>query len=146
MYTPSFFVFVALPVVFAQYGGGSGSDDSSTKTTVSAAASKSAVDGVHIVKVGAGGLTFEPASVNATVGDVVEFHFYKGTHSVAQSNFADPCQPLNSTGFFSGEQNVSDKVSDTVFSVTVESDDPMWFYCATGQHCQNGMVGVINAP
>ncbi|EHK97116.1 hypothetical protein M7I_7126 [Glarea lozoyensis 74030] len=32
--------------------------------------------------------------------------------------------------------------------ITVTSRDPIWFYCSqtTGKHCQNGMVGAINAP
>jgi len=32
------------------------------------------------------------------------------------------------------------------FVVTVESTDPMWFYCGQVSHCQGGMVGVINPP
>lgn len=31
-----------------------------------------------------------------------------------------------------------------VFTIPINSTDPIWFYCATGKHCQNGMVGVIN--
>ncbi|KAF3352623.1 hypothetical protein VdG1_08789 [Verticillium dahliae VDG1] len=96
--------------------------------------------------VGESGLTFDPAEVTAAVGDVVEFHFYPQAHSVAQSSFDSPCQPLNTTGFFSGPVRVQSGVSDQVFSVTVENTNPQWYYCATGQHCQNGMVGVINAP
>ncbi|KAM0431859.1 hypothetical protein ACHAPT_005111 [Fusarium lateritium] len=105
-----------------------------------------AADKVHVVKVGNGGLSFEPSDLKAAVGDVVEFHFYKGSHSVAQSSFDKPCEPLNSTSFFSGDFDVTDKVSDEVFSVTVDSEAPIWYYCAVPGHCQGGMVGVVNAP
>ncbi|KAI8723567.1 Phytocyanin domain-containing protein [Fusarium sp. LHS14.1] len=101
---------------------------------------------VHKVKVGDGGLTFSPADLKAAVGDTVEFHFYKGTHSVAQSSFDKPCEPLNSTSFFSGDFSVSDAVSDEVFTITVDASTPIWYYCAVQGHCQGGMVGVINAP
>lgn len=33
-----------------------------------------------------------------------------------------------------------------VFTVLVKDTNPIWFYCATGKHCQSGMSGVINAP
>ncbi|KAH7358730.1 Cupredoxin [Plectosphaerella cucumerina] len=99
---------------------------------------------VHRVDVGEGGLTFEPAELTAAVGDSVEFHFLGGFHSVARSSFDSPCTPVNgSDNIFSGPITGP---SDEVFTVPIESEDPIWYYCATGQHCQNGMVGVINAP
>lgn len=105
-----------------------------------------AADKVHVVKVGEGGLTFEPAELDAAVGDKVEFHFYKGTHNVAEGAFDKPCEPLNSTSFFSGTFNVKDKVAEDVFTITVKADTPVWYYCAINGHCQGGMVGVINGP
>ncbi|KAK7431781.1 hypothetical protein QQZ08_001721 [Neonectria magnoliae] len=132
----------ALGSVLAQYGDGG----SKTTATAAASSSTSSVDGVHVVKVGDGGLTFDPEELKASVGDVVEFHFYPQAHSVAQSSFDAPCEPLNTTSFFSGPVAVSSGVSDTVFSVTIENDLPIWYYCATAKHCQGGMVGVINAP
>ncbi|CCT64063.1 uncharacterized protein FFUJ_04756 [Fusarium fujikuroi IMI 58289] len=101
---------------------------------------------VHVVKVGENGLNFTPAQTSAKAGDTVEFHFYEGFHSVAQSSFAKPCEPINSTAFFSGDQNVKTKVSDKVFTIEVKTDDPIWYYCAVQGHCQGGMVGAINAP
>ncbi|RGP59708.1 extracellular serine-rich protein [Fusarium sporotrichioides] len=100
----------------------------------------------HMVKVGDGGLTFEPAETTAKVGDTVEFHFYKGTHNVAQSSFGKPCEPINSTAFFSGTWDVKEGMSDKVFTLNVTTEDPIWYYCAVGGHCQAGMVGAINAP
>jgi plastocyanin len=39
-------------------------------------------------------LIFEPDTVLALVGDIINFHFYPINHSVAQSSFDKPCQPL----------------------------------------------------
>jgi plastocyanin len=39
-------------------------------------------------------LVFEPDTVIASVGDIINFHFYPINHSVAQSSFDKPCQPL----------------------------------------------------
>ncbi|OLN87592.1 putative GPI-anchored cupredoxin-like protein 2 [Colletotrichum chlorophyti] len=142
MYTKS--ILALLPAaVMAQYG-----NSGSTTSAAAAAASASSIPGVHVVKVGDGGLTFSPNDIKAAVGDVVEFHFYPRAHSVAQSSFDSPCQPLNGTtaGFFSGPVAVSSGVGAEVFTVEVKDTNPKWFYCATGQHCQGGMVGVINAP
>ncbi|QPC72848.1 hypothetical protein HYE68_003600 [Fusarium pseudograminearum] len=100
----------------------------------------------HVVKVGDGGLKFDPAETTAKTGDTVEFHFYKGTHNVAQSGFAKPCEPINSTAFFSGTWDVKQGMSDKVFTINVTSEDPIWYYCAVQGHCQGGMVGAINAP
>ncbi|KAI8303381.1 hypothetical protein K4K61_007072 [Colletotrichum sp. SAR11_59] len=152
-------------VAMAQYGYGSGdaTDDSSsssmsmdmsmsmtTSASAAAASSSSSASGtVHVVKVGESGLTFSPNDVKAAVGDTVEFHFYPKAHSVAQSSFDKPCEPLSNgtaTGFFSGPVPVSSGEGADVFSVKVEDASPKWFYCATAQHCQGGMVGVINAP
>ncbi|KAH0425157.1 hypothetical protein CcaCcLH18_11176 [Colletotrichum camelliae] len=150
-------------VAMAQYGYGSddATDSSSSMsmdmsmsmtTTASAAAassSSSASGTVHVVKVGESGLTFSPNDIKAAVGDTVEFHFYPKAHSVAQSSFDKPCEPLSNgtaTGFFSGPVPVSSGEGADVFTLKVDDASPKWFYCATAQHCQGGMVGVINAP
>lgn len=148
-------------VAMAQYGYDSdasdGGDSSSaaaaatTTTTAAAAAasSSSSASNVHVVKVGDGGLTFSPSDIKASVGDVVEFHFFPKAHSVAQSSFDKPCEPLTNgtaVGFFSGPVPVSSGESADVFTLEVKDANPRWFYCATGTHCQSGMVGVINAP
>ncbi|ROT36444.1 Cupredoxin [Sodiomyces alkalinus F11] len=94
----------------------------------------------HVVLVGDSGRTFSPDNVNAAVGDIVEFHFVSNGHSVAQSSFDAPCQPRDNNAFFSG------RVRGEIFSVEVTSEDPIWYYCAEGNHCRGGMVGAINAP
>lgn len=47
-------------------------------------------------------LQFEPASINASVGDIVEFHFGPNNHSVVMGDLAKPCQPASAGGFYSG--------------------------------------------
>jgi plastocyanin len=41
-----------------------------------------------------GVLIFEPEIVTASLKDVINFHFYPINHSVAQSSFEKPCEPL----------------------------------------------------
>jgi hypothetical protein len=73
-------------------------------------------------------------------------------HTVTQSSFADPCHPLNTNGvfngFFSGFVPTASSPSGSTFTIIVNDTNPIWFYCAqtTGNHCQSGMVGSINAP
>ncbi|KAF8419305.1 Cupredoxin [Tirmania nivea] len=110
---------------------------------------------VHVVQVGGknGELKFYPEELNAAVGDMVQFQFYPRNHSVARSDFAHPCVPLDpatsngTSGFFSGFMPVQQ--SDTympTFTILVKETTPIWYYCATAKHCENGMAGVINPP
>lgn len=135
-----------LPAVAGySYGGGSTSDSGS-----SGPAAVPATD-VTVINVGRDGLTMDPNDIDVPSGGIIEFHFYTGAHSVAQSAFDSPCTPLDAAagngtaGFFSGPQRVEEGQSNNVFRV-VSTGNPMWYYCATGSHCQNGMVGVINRP
>lgn len=110
---------------------------------------------VHVVQVGddQGSLKFFPEELQAAVGDMVQFQFHPKNHSVARSGFTNPCNPLDpatangTSGFFSGFMPVSstDKYMPT-FTILVDGTAPIWYYCATGKHCQNGMSGVINPP
>ncbi|KAF1995485.1 Cupredoxin, partial [Amniculicola lignicola CBS 123094] len=91
-------------------------------------------------------ITFTPSSVKAAVGDIVQFKFWPKNHSVAQAAFAKPCEPL-ANGFWSGYVPTTDlaTAASTTFEYTVtNASAPVWFYCTQGQHCTNGMVGVIN--
>ncbi|KAG9241992.1 Cupredoxin [Calycina marina] len=137
------------PVVLAQYGSDSSSSSSSSASTTSSTPSStaSATKGIQTVLVGSTALSFTPNNITADIGTVVEFVFYPKTHSVAQASFADPCMPLaNATGFFSGPQTIASGMGDNVFAITINDTKPIWFYCAYPNHCQGGMVGVINAP
>jgi len=99
-----------------------------------------------------GNKRFSPEDVKASPGDMIQFHFYPMKHSVAQSSFANPCQPLPANGsapagFWSGFMPVTAQDSVMpVYTIMVNDTKPIWFYCATEMHCEQGMAGVINAP
>ncbi|KAI2779167.1 hypothetical protein F4815DRAFT_195571 [Daldinia loculata] len=108
---------------------------------------------VHVVSVGSpnGTLIFSPENLKADVGDMIQFQFRGGNHSVVQSNFDNPCTPIsdhtNQTGIFSGYQPVAaSKAVGMIptYTVKVSAKTPLWFYCSQGKHCQNGMVMVVN--
>lgn len=56
-----------------------------------------------IISIGVGqdGLAFNPEVVTADTGDLLQFHYYPKNHSVTQSSFSSPCQPLTG-GVYSG--------------------------------------------
>lgn len=104
----------------------------------------------HVVAVStkAGDLVFKPDSIKAAEGDTVKFNFWPKNHSIAQSTFAAPCQPM-ANGFWSGYVPTANTqaVANTSFILEVKNASaPLWFYCSQGMHCQAGMVGVINPP
>jgi plastocyanin len=94
------------------------------------------------------GLHFEPENVVAEIGDIVEFHFLPKNHTVVQSSFDKPCEPLgDGSGVFSGFNFATSRgEAPDIFAFTVRSKEPFWYYCSqtVGDHCQNGMSGVIN--
>ncbi|KAK0661634.1 hypothetical protein QBC41DRAFT_260975 [Cercophora samala] len=104
----------------------------------------------HQVTVGnAGELKFVPEVVKARKHDTITYTFFAKNHSVAQSSFDKPCQPLD-RAIFSGfvPNDSQDVASRTTFTITVQDDKPVWLYCSqpTGDHCQKGMVHAINPP
>jgi len=136
-------ILLTVPAVFAQYGGG----DSSTSSSASSAAASttaSSSSSVQTVAVGQNGLTFSPNSLTVAPGKQVVFQIYPGGHSVTQGDMNNPCQPANGSAFWSGTINSNSGPSSTAFTVTVNSTDPIYVYCATVGHCQAGMVAVIN--
>ncbi|KAL8676662.1 MAG: hypothetical protein Q9186_006846 [Xanthomendoza sp. 1 TL-2023] len=95
---------------------------------------------VHVVKVGnkKGSLTFEPNNLQAPVGHMVQFHFYP-----------KPIKNNNASvnGFFSGFMPVKpDAAMMPSYTIMINDTKPIWYYCSQGDHCQDGMVGVINPP
>jgi plastocyanin len=131
----------ALGVASAQVYGNSKS--SSTKKAAAPATTAASSGGaVQTIQVGKSGLTYTPDSITAKVGDQIEFQFDSAGHSVAEGTFGKPCQPDGDSAFWSGFP----KPGGNPFTITVNSTDPMWFYCAQVGHCQAGMVGVINPP
>ncbi|MCJ1465733.1 hypothetical protein MMC07_004352 [Pseudocyphellaria aurata] len=99
------------------------------------------------VKVGntKGDLVFDPDTITAEKGDTIEFSFYPQNHSVAQSTFDKPCQALED-GIFSGFIPSESGAAKQIFTVTVNSTDPIWLYCSKEGHCQRGMAMVVNQP
>jgi plastocyanin len=92
------------------------------------------------VQVGENGDSYTPSTISAQKGDTVTFHFSGASHDVVQSTFEAPCSPM-AGGIYVPIQNKAD-----TFTVTVQNSDPIWFYCSVPGHCNEGMVGVINAP
>lgn len=110
-----------------------------------------AVD-VHVVSVGwnpvnnATGLKFWPEKVTAEPGSMVQFQFWAGAHTITQSNFDNVCNPM-ADGIDSGSLPVdasADSFEIPTYTVMVNDTNPVWLYCATGPHCESGMVMVIN--
>lgn len=111
---------------------------------------------VHVVSVGSknGSLTFMPDNMKAAAGDMVQFQFRAGNHSVAQSAFDTPCMPMSAAagsngtaGIFSGYQPVAASEAMGMiptYTIMVKDTKPMWFYCTQGKHCQAGMTMVLN--
>ncbi|KAI0021641.1 hypothetical protein F4780DRAFT_770120 [Xylariomycetidae sp. FL0641] len=91
-------------------------------------------------------LVFNPSNVTEIIGTVVEFEYNPMNHSIVQSSFDAPCQPLES-GFAAPFVPTNQTSSGVTFEVTITNNDPVWFYCAQTMksHCQSGMVGSINA-
>ncbi|KAK0710081.1 hypothetical protein B0T26DRAFT_627022, partial [Lasiosphaeria miniovina] len=92
-------------------------------------------------------LDFSPESTTAAVGDVLEFHFFRyfPSHDVAMGDFDSPCTPAKTGGFYSGIfETTGSGENANVFSVVVNSTDPIFFYCTVARHCASGMVGVVN--
>jgi len=105
------------------------------------------------ILVGGTGFVFRPSNVTAAVGDLVNFIFLNASHSVTQSTFPSPCSLLqdpttNTVGFDSGFMPVDPTAPEfPIWTLNVTDDTkPIWFYCKQGNHCQQGMVGSINAP
>ena len=101
------------------------------------------------VAVGQNGLAYTPNVVSAAPGAKIEYHYFPKNHSVVQSSFDKPCQPLaGGNGVNSGFVPVPQGESPQVFTVTVNDTNPVWIYCAqtNGNHCQAGMSMVINQP
>jgi plastocyanin len=102
---------------------------------------------IQVTVGGPGGIIqYNPSSVNANVGDVVNFVFMQKNHTATQSTFASPCTPV-SGGFDTGFVPVPDSNTNGPFQqaqLTVTDLNPVWVYCRQTGHCQKGMVFAIN--
>jgi plastocyanin len=104
-------------------------------------------------KNGTAGLLFDPQQITAKQGDIVNFEFRGGNHTVTQSSLTNPCAwqhntVTNKDGFNSGfvpYTNTSGQVG--VYSLEIKNTStPIWFFCGRPPHCKKGMYGAINAP
>lgn len=118
----------------------------SVKSLLSAAALACLASGETIKITATSSNTFDPATITASHGDILEFHFEPKNHSVVSGLYAFPCTPMQlGTGFFSGFSfNTTDGEADKVFRVTVNGTEPTPFYSSQGNECSGGMVGIIN--
>ncbi|KAI1807086.1 hypothetical protein F4811DRAFT_550316 [Daldinia bambusicola] len=88
--------------------------------------------------------TFVPNTVKASVGDIIQFQFSNGNHTVTQSTKDAPCTPLKD-GIHSGHIPFKDgQTTVGTFNMPVTNADALFLYCATGPHCQLGQVMVVN--
>ncbi|KAF2025150.1 hypothetical protein EK21DRAFT_104167 [Setomelanomma holmii] len=105
---------------------------------------------------------FTPNTITAQPGDMVAFNFVAQNHSVASSNANTPCQPErnaifsdfqpvaapagNNKGKGKNRNNNRQTGNTPMFMVPITDTQPMYIYCSQAQHCQQGMVMVINPP
>jgi len=62
---------------------------------------------------------YQPDTIFAAIGDVVEWNFYPLNHSVVRAAYGYPCIPYEYTGhgltgFFSGIQDLEDGIPNPV--------------------------------
>ncbi|KAJ7910851.1 hypothetical protein B0H13DRAFT_1615216, partial [Mycena leptocephala] len=102
----------------------------------------------------AGGIfQFIPNTFMASNGSVVTFIFsgIPGNHSITQSTFASPCEPM-AGGFDSGWVEILKNPTGSAplpqWDLIITNDQtPIWFFCKQllpTPHCFGGMVGAIN--
>ncbi|KAL1595656.1 hypothetical protein SLS60_009345 [Paraconiothyrium brasiliense] len=118
---------------------------------------------------------FTPDTVVAQPGDMIAFNFVSQNHSVASSNANSPCTPEKNAVFSDfqpvaapagananaaaatgngkgkakkgkAKSNKRQAGNTPMFMVPVTDNQPMYIYCSQAQHCQQGMVMVVNPP
>ncbi|TIC18842.1 hypothetical protein E3Q13_01673 [Wallemia mellicola] len=91
-----------------------------------------------IVAPSQGVLRFVPFAMQANVGDKIQFTWMANNHGVTKSSMTGICNATMDKPFKSPVQN-----SSATFETTVDTTDPMFYYCP---HCTSGMYGIINPP
>ena len=94
-----------------------------------------------------GKVQFVPNTLNAAIGDVIEYNFLAKSHSLTQSEFKTPC--TFNGGFDTGlnQPNPNNITGLHVIPFTVNTTSPQWFYCkqqGPPNHCGKGMVFGLN--
>ncbi|CAG8477937.1 869_t:CDS:2 [Dentiscutata erythropus] len=91
----------------------------------------------HTVTVGPGDI-FTPQNVTASPGDTITWNWAGGDHDVVQTDSAGSCSKSTDSSAFQST------VSPSSYSVTVNKTSGFYYYmCSVGNHCANGMWGVI---
>ncbi|KAJ7607422.1 hypothetical protein FB45DRAFT_930288 [Roridomyces roridus] len=127
--------------------------------TIAAALSAAAVataQQVITVNVGGtatqGGFLFSPNNITAANGTIINFQFTSrpGNHSVTQSSFKTPCEPLPNgldSGWIGIPQTLAADPSPE-WNITITNDQqPIWLFCKQllpTPHCTSGMIAAIN--
>lgn len=90
-----------------------------------AAAAPAAAAATHQVMVGGtAGLTYQPAQINAAVGDMVVFTFMNANHTVTQSTFEEPCVAMPGgmdSGFQANANNTVNPPPQVAMQVMVDT-------------------------
>ncbi|TVY73543.1 Extracellular serine-rich protein [Lachnellula suecica] len=148
-------LFNVVPVVlvacvssaFAQNVAPSSTRKASSSTSTSAT---SATQTIQVgVTIGKSDFNFNPHTLNASIGDIIEFSFFPQNHSVVRAAFGTPCVPIENTGagpgFWSGFQPVASiGPNPPTYQIHINDTEPIFIYCSAPNACVNGMVGVIN--
>ncbi|PQE26350.1 Cupredoxin protein [Rutstroemia sp. NJR-2017a BBW] len=137
-------------IIWTNNGGGAATQTVTETKTVTAAGGVAAAAATHTVVVGgtSGGapnLVYTPDSVLANVGDMVVFEFMAQNHTVTQSAFTTPCDPLAGgmdSGFIANPNGTVNP--PPAMAMQVMTDAPTWFYCRQKGHCGKGMAFSIN--
>lgn len=96
----------------------------------------------HIVVAPSQGvLRFVPFAMQADAGDKIQFTWMANNHGVTKSSMIGICNATMDKPFKSPVQNAS-----ATFETTVDTTEPMFYYCPVGNHCTSGMYGIINPP
>jgi plastocyanin len=99
----------------------------------------------HVTVGGEAGLVFTPPEIAANLGDMVIFTFMSQMHTATQSGFDTPCDPLSGGMDSQTQPNPNNSViPPPQVAMEVMTQEPLWFYCKTGNHCGQGMVFSIN--
>ncbi|RVX75231.1 hypothetical protein B0A52_00583 [Exophiala mesophila] len=126
---------------------GSAPDAASTEPSTSTTSQQI----TRTVSVGGTGHTFNPAVVQLSPGNVVEFAFYPTNHSVIRAEYKFPCIPYELTGIDKVGFDSGFRVTDAIlpepdtFRLLINDSDPIFYYCGAPGSCIDWqMVGVIN--
>lgn len=126
-----------------------------TATPTYATATSTATGAVATVTVGLQNgtvLKFDPPYLpKVAVGQKIHFDFRAVNHTLTESSLENPCTKLVGTTIDTNFQNVNkeDIPEFKPFDLTIDSDQPRFFYCKQANrtpkgHCSKGMVFSVN--